>query len=377
MGTERILGVISAFLFLSTIFLLVQNAFLGSGLAATRANLDERNVQLDAANAEIARLNGTLIRTEAELGLAQEELDNTSLELRLTRMDLNETAEELEGTREELRETANLLNETMEEFLQLRMEIQNIEESINSSIQWFRDNSELPRTMNSFFYDVDSGCVERGRLRLACVPFLMEKELGFVYKSEFPDKLYSLVEMVHNNGGDCEDYALYLKAMLNRFRNAGADLQLEAWDAGDGRYIVYTEGDMGWYVEGSPHPLGTLQELNPYVICYTTAFTGSGFDGHCTVALSEKKVDTAAELGNLYGVETFEPQNGEYLGRIGEALRICGDGEAGCGTEIGSIIFVIADDDLYQFMDGEWKSYKLYGDEASGLGEKIDEVVGR
>ncbi|MCX6768219.1 MAG: hypothetical protein NTY83_00005 [Candidatus Micrarchaeota archaeon] len=374
--TGRILLIIAGFLFLATIFLMVQTAFLGNELSFTKTNLEERNAQLDAANSEILSLNGTLIRTEAELSDTREELRNTGVELNITRMDLNETSEELEDTRGELRETQGSLEEAMEEFVQLRDEVVGIEESVNSSIQWFRDNAELPRTLNHFFWESDAGCTGGGTLRLACLPFLMEKKIGFTYKSEYPDQLLSIDEMVDKPGGDCEDYSLFLKAYINRLKNTGTDRELEAWGQGGERYVIFEEDDgTRWYVWGSGHPLGSLQDLNPYAICFTTKYEAETFEGHCIVALSASKINSVEDMQNLDGAETFEPQNGQYTGRVGEQYRVCQEGDTLCDRVPGSIIFVIADEDLYQFIGGEWVSYELYGEKASELEQKIDDMV--
>lgn len=377
-ATARILAVIAAFLFICAIYLIFQNALLGGDLSATRASLEERNAQLGEANSEIGSLNSTLGRTEAELVQTRGELADTSQELELTKMNLNETSVALNDTREDLRETQDLLNETIWEFEQLRDEVVGIEESVNSSIQWFRDNAVLPYSLNSFFRSSGVGCTDAGTLRLACIPFLMEKDLGFTYKSEYPDQLYSIDAMIAKDGGDCEDFALFLKAYLNRMKGTGVDRELEAWDGGGEKYVIFEEDDgTKWYVWGSPHPIGSLQDLNPYAICFTTKYEAETFEGHCIVALSEKEINSVEEMQNLDGAETFEPQNGHYEGRIGDQYHVCQEGELLCSRVPGSIIFVIADDDLYQFIDGEWVSYELYGDKASGLEQKIDAIVER
>jgi len=366
----------AAFLFLLSVYFIYKSAVLGVELGATKSRLASTVAQLDAANSEILSLNGTLVRTEAELELTQDELENTSNELHLTRMDLNETSEELEGTREELRETQGSLEEAMEEFVQLRDEVVGIEESVNSSIQWFRDNSVLPRTMNHFFWESDAGCRDGSTLKLACIPFLMEKEMGFVYKSEYPDQLLSIDQMINKPGGDCEDFSLFLKAYLNRLKATPADRELEAWDESGHRYVIFEEEDgTNWYVWGSGHPLGSLRDLNPYAICFTTRYEAETFEGHCIVALSEKEITSVGDMQNLNGAETFEPQNGQYEGMVGEQYQVCQEGDVFCDRVPGSIIFVIADDDLYQFIDGEWVSYELYGEKASELEQKIDGMV--
>ena len=375
-ATARILAVISAFLFLSVIYLLLQNALLSGDLSATRANLEERSTQLGEANTEIFSLNGTLVRTEGELSDTREDLANASEELRLTKMNLNETSAALNDTREDLRQTQGVLNETMGEFVQLRDEVVGIEESVNSSIQWFRDNAVLPSSLNGFFQDSGLGCTDGGTLKLACIPFRMEKELGFTYKSEYPDQLYSINAMVAKDGGDCEDFALFLKAYLNRFKETGVDRKLEAWDKSGGKYVIFEENDgTRWYVLGSPHPLGSLRDLNPYAICFTTRYEAGTFEGHCIVALSGKKINSVEDIQDLNGSDTFEPQDGQYMGKVGQDYRVCQEGQPLCDRVPGSIIFVIADNDLYQFIGGEWVSYELYGEKATGLEQKIDDIV--
>lgn len=373
-----IMPIIAGALFLATVFLIVQNAFLSRELSATKGELEGKSAQLEEANARIGDLAGKLNRTSVELELARGELENTSQELRLTRMDLNETSIELESTREKLREEQALLEEAMEEFARLRGEVAAIEESVNSSIQWFRGNSLLPQSMNRFFWKSYLGCAEGGTLKLACVPFLMERDLAFTYKPEYPDRLLSLDEMVAKPGGDCEDFSLFLKAYLNRLKQASAGKSVEAWDEGGSqRYIIYEDEDgTHWYVWGKAHPLGSLADLHPYAICFTTRYLEGSFEGHCMVALSRNEISSVEGIGGLEGADVFEPQNGIYAGRVGENYRICADGETLCGTAPGSIIFIIADDDLYQFMGGEWKSYKLYLGMAEELEEKIGGLLG-
>lgn len=375
--TGRILLVIAGALFLATVYLFVQNVFLGGELSAAKAILEQREAQLEGANAEIAELGGALDRAEAELALTKSELENTSLELHLTKMDLNETSAELEITREELRETQGSLQEAMDEFVRLRDEVVAIEESVNSSIQWFRDNSVLPRELDHFFRRSEAGCTDGRTLRLACIPFLMERDMGFVYRSEYPDQLLSIREMAEKPGGDCEDFSLFLKAYLNRLKGTGTDRELEAWEEGGHRYVFYEDdGGTSWYVWGSARPMGRLRDTNPYAVCFTTRYVADSFEGHCLVALSEREIRSVEDVRNLEGAGTFEPQNGQYTGTIGEDFHVCGEGELACDRVPGSIIFIIADGDLYQFMGGEWVSYELYGGKASELERRIGGMAG-
>ena len=73
----------------------------------------------------------------------------------------------------------------------------------------------------------------------------------------------------------------------------------------------------------------------------------------------------------LSGAETFEPQNGEYLGEVGINFQLCKDGDTECWSRIGNIPFVISDSDLYEFSNGIWKSYAFYQQNLSGLMQRI------
>ncbi|HNT60603.1 MAG TPA: hypothetical protein PKJ97_01340, partial [Candidatus Bilamarchaeaceae archaeon] len=78
----------------------------------------------------------------------------------------------------------------------------------------------------------------------------------------------------------------------------------------------------------------------------------------------------------LGGAETFEPQTGEYKGRIGADYYLCRDGERECGKRPGEIVFIIADNDLYHFEDGKWIGYQLYGERAEDLARRIRAFTG-
>jgi hypothetical protein len=358
-------------------YLVFANIMLGNELDDTRLELELTAAELISANAQVEALEAELSETEEELDYTYICLQNTGRELNETRGELNRTREELEQTEEDLRQTASMLDEAIAEFEELSGELDSLDESIGSSIQWFRDNSVLPRTYNNFFWKAGKECTSKSDvLNLGCVVFLMEEELHFSYKHEYPDRLYSLNEMVGNHGGDCEDYSLMVKAILNRFRDAGSNPELEAWEEGEGRYIIYEEEDVAWYMNGEAKPLGELSALNPYVICFVTHSSGTDFQGHCIVALSEGSVGGIGDIGNLQGASAFEPQTGEWKGDVGEEFYLCREGEIACGMAPGEIVFIITDDDLYQFQEGEWKGYELYAGQVEDLGRRIRKIIG-
>ncbi len=347
-------------------------------LDASIAKADGLSSELDDANGEISWLNASLRETRSELDETREALSNTSTELNHTKQELAERNEELEATEEELNQTLDLLEGTRDEFQQLKEEVLDIEESINASIQWFRGNSMAPSSLDYFMARTKAKCVDDRELNLGCVPFVMEDRLGFVYKQEYPDRLYSIEEMVSNRGGDCEDYSLFLKAFLNSFKEIDGGVKLKGWTESPGsEFVIYETSERYWYYEGEEVYFGFLRDLEPYVICYTTEYTPPLIEGHCIIALSDEEISSADDLENIDGSVTFEPQDGRYKGVVGEDFHLCREGELFCDTNVNSIFFVITNDDLYQFVEGEWKNYRLYQQSASDFREGIKDVLGR
>lgn len=357
---------------------------------------EELSEDLHSAEREISLLSQTLQERNAELSATRASLQSTLEELESTNADLEETERELEDTQSELSTALRSVAETRTEILELENDILDMEDSIESSIQWFKDNSDLPapssftgstRLMFSDFLDaVEYYCViEDGYdlyVSLGCISEVMEDELSFNYISEFPDKLYSIEDMVYKNGGDCEDYSLFLKATLNYLEEKYAYdyLIVEAWEHEPGsRYILYEtpggEYDYYYYPDATAVELGYLDELYPYIICYTTTYDSFTYEGHCIVALSYSEIGDISELDYLDWADAFEPQSGRYMGVIGEDFHICEDGEDDCHKTVGSITIVIGDDDLYNFNDGEWESYETYSELAYIIKTQLDNLL--
>jgi hypothetical protein len=358
----------------ATVILFNLNQGLDTQLASTRSELGQRNVDLQLSEQNVQRLEGELQVANINLLITREELGETKDALNLTQNELARTTATLDLTRGELEATQYELESTVQEFGQLEEEITELGASINSSIQWFKGNARMPVSMNDIYADVRSACERGGVLNLGCAIFIMEREIPFEYKDESPDRLYSLLEMERKEGGDCEDYSLLLKALINTFRETGRDIEAEAWESKPGTYVVYEEGSTIWYVAGEGKSLGNIQDFTPYVICFVTGFQGSEFQGHCVVAVGDE-VGGVEGLQALEGAETFEPQTGQYLGRISENYNLCDDGDEFCGTGVGDIILLIADGDLYQFSDGEWRGYESYGKTAEELKREIREFM--
>jgi len=358
------------FVFLLTALLLFDDFVLRGELDNTVSNLEEKTTQLENTNQNINSLNSELDQTNEELN----QIIGTLIE---TKNDLNNTQKELEDANTQLHNLGDLLEETKQKFVDIRDEISNMETSIDESIQWFKENAYLPPSLKSFISRAKAKCIDSGTLNLACVPYVMELKLDFIYKYEYPDKLYSIETMVDNKGGDCEDYSLFLKAYLNTLKITYNSMKLEAWSPGTDQYIIYEEDNTFWYHSGSKKFIGNLNELYPYSICFTTYYNGSRFEGHCIVALAEKEIDSIEDIGNLNNALAFEPQDGRYKGVVGTDYGICAEGNEDCIYSIESISIIITDSDLFEFSEGEWRSYGLQKDNAGLLDDEIKKILGK
>jgi hypothetical protein len=170
------------------------------------------------------------------------------------------------------------------------------------------------------------------------------------------DHLQSLKETIDLGWGDCEDYSLLFKAVLNSMRERNASLVATAWQpAESGEFRIYPKeapdesGPYWAYTKAKAALLGQLS--NYYVVCYTMTPTS----GHCIVAMSGNQVNDSSQVPLLDGAELFEPQSGGYRGRMGESLYICG--QQGCRNTGGRVWLVISDSDLYIYGDGGWEGY--------------------
>jgi hypothetical protein len=312
------------------------------------------------------------LERELQVGNLASRLGETELELNATAARLSQTEEELNSTREELERSAISLAQANEDFSALEENLSMMEESLSEDVQWFKDNSRLPDSVSYFTTYVMDKCVDSNVLNMGCAALFMEKRVGFNYIDEPNDRLYTIDEMVARGGGDCEDYSLFVKALLNGLDGEG--LRLLGWKQGSGEFVTY-RSDSGtyWYYPGQGIYLGTLDAASPYAICYLTDLSWPAPVGHCIVALAGGEITSVADLSNLDGAVAFEPQNGAYMGYIGSGgqYHLCRDGEMSCGDGAGEIFIVMADDDLYEFKNGRWESFGTYRAQAEALRERL------
>jgi hypothetical protein len=285
----------------------------------------------------------------SQLSSTQEDLDNANAELLTTQQELDQLQDELENT-------SVSLEEAEAEFEELKAEVEAVENSINESMAWFEDNAQLSGALGSFDNYLQSKCVDSDQLNLACIEHFMRWEYGFHYINERKDRLFTLEEMVARHGGDCEDYSLFLKAVLNSYKEMDPGVELLAWTPSGNEFIIYETSTRYWYYDGDPVVLGSLDDLYLVSFCYVMSYSQTSLLGHCVVALAEQEIKSVDDIDALDGASVFEPQNGEYLGEIGEDFNLC-TGDSDCGTSDGDLIIVITNNDFYKIEDGEWQGF--------------------
>ena len=267
----------------------------------------------------------------------------------------------------------------------LRSQFASLQSDINDSMKWFRDNSVIEPNV-SWNLDIIAprvieDCVDGSNLNLACTNYILGRMATIQYRhdpnSNRTNRFQSIAETAALGSGDCKDYSLLLKAILNTVRQKQGGLHVIAWEPGGGQdFAIYPKASLHpeqyyYYPNSTGVDIGSLDARHGYVICY--ALTAS--EGHCTVALSDMDVNNSAQLPlALNGADVFEPQDGQYLGKIGTQFSLCTQARWwDCTNTPDVIILVIGDKDLYKIQDGQWVGY---GDYAKEVGDATQNLSG-
>lgn len=333
------------------VVLSVQIGDLTDKQAKTEAQLASLQGNYTALNNEKQSLDATLADTEARLNAANARIFKLQ--------------NDLENKENELAASTQSLEEQEAAVETIQSDLDSLDRKISDSMSWFTDNAVFPSNYNSkssvFHARVMDDCVDNGYLNLACVQYLMENSAFAIhYQTDIKttgkaDFLQSVRQTIDLGWGDCEDYAVLFRSILNMAKNEQGNLHAEAWDyGGDANFRIYPKaGEEYFYFPGAQGlDLGRLGGSYFYVVCYTH----DSQSGHCVVAATPYAVTGSNEMGNLYGAYMFEPQSGKYMGQIGDAIFLCD--RAGCTQQIGAISTVISDDDLYSYGSRGWEGYQ-------------------
>lgn len=356
-------------LLILTAYLAFTDYNLSSDLSAAKKDIAEKK-------AEAISLSGQIVQKDLDISKLSSDLDSTEKKL-------SDSESKLNSANSKINDLNSVLDQTEKDFNKLDTQLQEVQDSIDSSVQWFKTNSKLPPPIEvgvkeyeyrKFLEEIDGSCIKNGKINLGCISYSMKNTLKFDYKTENQDKLSTLVESIKKDGGDCEDFSLLFKAILSKYRLNGETLELEAWHKEDGsKYMIYKNPDYYYYYQNSAGISIGSNSNNAYIICYVTKNDFPILEGHCTIAISPVKITKNEEVVNLKDAKMFEPQDGAYKGIAGQDLEICNNGEIGCEQEVGKIVFVLTDSDIYRFSDGNWTSYGYYKELASSLKLRIEQ----
>ena len=207
--------------------------------------------------------------------------------------------------------------------------------------------------------------MDGNELNLACVNYVLGRTATIQYRIDTDNQSRPTNHFQGINGtfaaggGDCKDYSLLLKAVLNTARERQANLSLIAWQSGSGEFRVYPKLSLGpvepywYYSNASPADLGRLDNNTPvWVVCFPY-----GAQGHCTVAVGGTP-GTGGAPPDLGGARVFEPQDGGYMGMVGRDFSVCDPSrQTDCWSRYRTIVLIIGDTDLYTVQGNTWNGY--------------------
>lgn len=340
--------------------------------------------------------NNQLNNQNTELALSFENyVDKTSLEISLLKADIFELENDNSNLKTNLNDLSSELSVKEEQYDNLKSEtldtislIEDYKKELQDSMEWFNINSDLtdilPRTKKSYLekncLDIKSDTCE---ILTACFSLMNDEKLDYVYKfddetSGVEDKLQSLTSFMENEGGDCEDYALFFKAEWNLLLEQceGKDIIVESYylDPLDvfSRTRHYVDHDHDWYLVDDVNEISFENYKFPNVICGNMYDLNSDeINGHCMIALTKQKISTLNDLELLKDSVIIEPQTGEFRGKMNK-IHFSEKGIESTYLEpynsysnSSSFVYqVITDFDHYSFSydSEEWQSYSYFFD---------------
>jgi hypothetical protein len=276
--------------------------------------------------------------------------------------------------------------------------VDNYEQNLQNSMQWFKTNANLSGINDSVKteqvqYSLRDNCfvIEGGKCKVktGCL-WVTNTKLGLEYKSDIEytyqaDRLLSLQDFVKSYGGDCEDYALFYKAEMNQILDecgnyVPSNIALEAFVGGgqDDYFLDFnTEQETRYYIpQAQPFQMKTGY-IYPNVVCGQLYNAGTEqISGHCVVAFTKNKIKTISQLWTeLNGAPLVEPQNGEYMGLINSNSGIY---LASATQQHDSYIYiVITDEDEFLFDEENevWLSYSSFSQDLELLKQELTTML--
>jgi hypothetical protein len=326
-----------------------------------------------------AELESQIKGLQAEIASQKIELSSLQYQLESTKAELENKTIAYENAQKQLDESQKQIELSTKLLENITSQFQRLVEEVNDTMGWFKQNSLIQENSSwdarVLMDRVMEDCVDGHALNLACIDYILQRTATIAYRTDpinkntnKADHLQSLAETFALHSGDCEDYSLLLKAIINAARMRDPNLTLVAWEEGGGIFRVYPKEslknvDEYWYYEAArAKNLEKLGNKPLWVVCFPY-----GLAGHCAVAVGGSENE---DLPQLNDAEIFEPQNGQYMGKVGEKFSVCNPSkELNCWSTEHSIIIIISDNDLYKVEGDRWTSYgKIYSQLSSLAG---------
>ncbi len=382
-----ILHTLSIILLVSAIIIiLIMNSNISS---LEQAN----NVLQSQLTKETQEHEQTKLQLQSELsGLSQENVE------------LTENLDDLNSSYAELDESHTFLEQRFEglktEVNDVIIKIQDYEDELQDSMQWFNDNSNLDILDSDYAIKkyLETKCIMKShgrcRIKTGCLFLINTEKMDLEYKYDIQtsnevDQLQSLNEFVDNDGGDCEDFSLFYKAEFNYLLDYCSDIDesnifLEAWVSADDIYDRYAlDFNRNWFVIGAEEVDLPNNYIYPNIICGLLPTTSGSVSGHCVIAFTEQKITSTDNLDLLDKAPIIEPQTGHYMGLINDESSyiylLTPSYYAEVKNTYGNpyIYEVITDDDLFLFSfdEEEWMSYSSFYEELSDKEEELRSII--
>lgn len=337
--------------------------------------IDQLNKRIDQLKDSNKKLDQILQTTEQDLEQKESLLAQEEEKTRILQTQLGSAQKNLSDTKKELEQNFQRLST-------LKSDISEMTKELDDSMQWFEDNSYLPEShswnVEILQTRITKDCVYEGRLNLACITHRMANTaVSLRYLEDLDagssDHLQSLIETADRGGGDCEDFSLFFKSIINSLKESGNDEKIIAWFPSQGsefRVFPLDEDAESYYYypNAASVEIGALDTYHPYVVCFARDHSS----GHCAVALSQDELKSSSDIYSLDSAHVFEPQSGLYLGQIGRNFRICDEdhGDA-CWQAPNTILIVITDNDIYRVWKGKWNGYADFSAQLSALSAQM------
>ncbi|MCK4319427.1 hypothetical protein KAW38_02545 [Candidatus Micrarchaeota archaeon] len=260
------------------------------------------------------------------------ELNNTRNMLEYLQANFTSFEEEYISLQEDYENLQVNYAEKEQEYVALMGEIEDFEQTLEEKMFWYTANSDFDNSGERFLRKVRINCIDGSSLNMPCL-YTMLEDLDYEYISEKGDMIKSLEQFEKAKGGDCEDWALFVKAMVNHFENEEGVKKLRIMNREEeGHFTIYIKDNVEYFY---PYDSMIVDIEDLRVACFSI----SEYEGHC-VLVSDNIL--------------FEPRGGYFLNEVQM------EGNEYIIDEGGYIDVLINNEDIYVATEEGWISYAFF-----------------